>query len=350
MKNKSIKLVASLILMFVVSCDDPVTVVTNYVHPDGSVTRKIEVTSKKKSFKNSNLQVPFDSTWTITDSWAIASNGDTSWIRKAVKLFKNIDEINLSYKRDSGANREISRQTAFRKRFKWFNTEYRFSEMIDKTMSYGYPIENFLSKDELVFLHSPDSIIINKQLGSDSLKYKAFSDTISRKTDKWMGKSMVSEWIGEFSKLTAGKTGNELNIKSLKAREDEFGKIIEKNDKKLDSLWKNGILLKELIGEANALKYKIEADSAASLVSSKILLDFKEYSVRIVMPGKLIGTNGFIDSSHALLWPVKSEYFLTEPYEMWAESRIPNLWAWIVSGVFLIFVLTGVLIKVIKKG
>ncbi len=42
------------------------------------------------------------------------------------------------------------------------------------------------------------------------------------------------------------------------------------------------------------------------------------------MPGKLIGTNGFIDSSQVLLWPVKSDYFITEQYEMWAESKIPN--------------------------
>jgi hypothetical protein len=79
-------------------------------------------------------------------------------------------------------------------------------------------------------------------------------------------------------------------------------------------------------------------------------VNFKDYTVRIVMPGKVIGTNGFIDSSQVLLCPVKSDFFLTEPYEMWALSKIPNRWAWIVSGLFLVFVLTGVIIRVIKKG
>ncbi len=127
-------------------------------------------------------------------------------------------------------------------------------------------------------------------------------------------------------------------------------KIIEKNDKQLDSLWKNGILLRQFIGEANALKYKVEADSALSIVTKVISSGFNDYSVRIVMPGKLIGTNGFIDSSHVLLWPVKSDYFMTEQYEMWAESKLPNRWAWFVSGLFLLFVITGVIRKVIKKG
>jgi len=136
----------------------------------------------------------------------------------------------------------------------------------------------------------------------------------------------------------------------LKAREAELEQIIAENDKKFDSLWANGVILKKFIGETNALRYKSEADSAMKLAESIIFNDFKDYSLRIVMPGKLIGTNGFSDSSQILLWPVNSDYFLTEPYEMWAESKIPNRWAWIVSGLFLVFVVTGVIIRVIKKG
>jgi hypothetical protein len=350
MKRKPFKLIISLILMMVVSCDEPKTVVTDFVHPDGSVTRHILMSNTKNKFDLSTLQVPFDKTWDVKDIIKISEKGDTSWIKRAEKLFKNVDEINLTYKQDSGANKEISRQAGFKKRFKWFNTEFRFSETIDKKMSFGYPLGDFLNNEELLYFYSPDSIIIENLVGPDSLKYKAFGDTISRKTDRWMSKSMVSEWIGEFTRLTEGKAGNEMTMQSLKARENEFVTLVEANDKKLDSLWTNGILLKEFIGEANALKYKTEADSAISLVTKNFWVNFKEYTVKIVMPGKLIGTNGFIDSSKVLLWPVKSDYFLTEPYVMWAESKITNRWAWIVSGLFLLFVLTGVIIRVIKKG
>ncbi len=46
MKKKSVKLILSLILMLIVSCNEPETVVTDFVHPDGSVTRrKIEMKS-----------------------------------------------------------------------------------------------------------------------------------------------------------------------------------------------------------------------------------------------------------------------------------------------------------------
>ena len=70
-----------MILMMVVSCDEPETVVTNYVHPDGSITRKIEMRNIKNDFKTSDHQVPFDNTWTIRDSIEIGVKGDTIWIK-----------------------------------------------------------------------------------------------------------------------------------------------------------------------------------------------------------------------------------------------------------------------------
>lgn len=353
MNGKPVKLIVFFVLIFVMSCDEPETVVTNYVHPDGSITRKIEMKSKEgdknKRFKISDIQVPLDITWAVKDSFALSEKGDTIWFRKAEKLFKNIEELNLAYKSDSGANKGISRQAGFRRQFKWFNTEFRFSETIDKNFSSGYPVKDFLNNEELRYFYSPENLKEKKESGADSLKFKALSDSVKKKTDMWTANNIVSEWIGEFSKLTADKTDKEISFQSLKLKEPEFVKILEKEDKGLDSLWKNGIILKKFIGDNNASKYKTEADSALSIVTKKLMIDFSDYSLRIAMPGKLIGTNGFIDSSLILLWPIKSDYFLSEPYEMWAESKIPNIWAWVVSGIFLAFVVTGVIVRVIKK-
>ena len=354
MNKKSNKLIVSLILMMIMSCNEPETIVTDYVHTDGSVTRKVEMKSNesdvKKRFKISDIQIPFDRTWNVRDSLGINTKGDTTWFRKAEKLFKNVGDINLTYVADSGCNKEISRHAGFKRSFKWFNTGFRFSETIDRKSSFGYPVSNFLNKEELLYFYSPESIKKEKEAGRDSLKFRALSDSVRRKTDKWTARNIVSEWIGEFSRLTGYKTDSGMSVQTLKSRETEFANIIEKDDKELDSLWKNGIILKEFIGEANAMKYGSEADSALSIVTGNFLVNFSDYSLRIVMPGKLFGTNGFMDSSQTLLWPVKADYFLTEPYEMRAESKVPNKWAWIVSGFFLVFVLTGVIIRVIKKG
>lgn len=356
MKNKVLKLILSIVMLSVISCNEPETMVTNIVHPDGSVTRKIEMKSNESKtedrFKLSDLQVPFDSTWIVRDSCEINEKGDTTWVRRAEKKFRNSDEINSTYLADKGANKQFSRKSVFIKKFRWFNTVYRFSENIDKLMLNGYPIGNYLNDEERNYFYSPESVNSDKLAGPDSIKYKILDDTVQYKVETWTLKSMVSEWIGEFSTLTAGK-GEKIMVKDLlKAREDELVDLIraKENNEKFDSLWSNGIILKEYLGEANYLKYRTEADTAAEKVINLVLNPFKDYSVRISMPGKLTGTNGFADSSNVLLWPVKSDYFLTAKYEMWAESKIPNRWAWIVSGLFLAFVLTGVVIRIIKKG
>ena len=196
MKGKALKSVLLSVILIVLSCDEPVTVITNYVHPDGSITRHIEMRSSKNSFKHSDLQVPFDSTWTLKDSLIVGNKKDTTWIKTAEKLFRNVDEINRAYLADSGGNKKISRKAVFARKFRWFNSIYRFSEVIDKTMLYGYPVKDFLNSEELNYFYSPESITSEKLKGSDSLKYRALADTLKKKTDIWSERCLISEWIG----------------------------------------------------------------------------------------------------------------------------------------------------------
>jgi len=354
MKRKALKLTVLSLVFSVISCDEPETSVTNFVHPDGSVTRRIEMRSPDDNpetrFKSSDLQVPYDDTWSVTDSCEVNEKGDTTWVRRAVKLFSKTDEINTTYSADSGINKGIARRADFKRKFLWFHTRYTFSERIEKTMNYGYPVSDFLNPEELAYFYSPEIMQADKQNGADSLKYRVLEDTISYKTDRWMEKNLVSEWIGDFSELINGKAGSNLSLDSLKEREDKLLSTLILFDSKFDSLWESGIILQNWIGDADAIKYRTEADSAIENVTNKLLKEFSGYSIKVVMPGKLIGTNGFIDSSKVIIWPVKSEYFLTEPYVMMAESKVSNEWAWIISGLFVVFVLTGLIIRIKKKG
>jgi len=350
MKRKSLKTIVSFILLMIAACDEPETVVTNIVHPDGSVTRRIEMRNMENKFEISKIQVPFDSTWIVRDSLEINGEGDTLWIKRAEKNFKNVSEINRDYLNDSSANKSIMRKAEFSRKFRWFNTEYRFAEVIDKKLSFGYPVADFMSPEELKFFYSPEDVNYKKEHGPDSLKYRALKDSVKIKQEKWTFKCLVSEWLGDFEILAKEKTDNDSLFISLKNREDELVRLFEQDDKKFDSLWTNGILLKEILGEPDFLKFKPEADSAMNLVVENLFVDFKSYTIKIIMPGEIVGTNGMIDSSKTLVWPVMSDYFLAEPYSMFAESRIPNKWAWIASGAFLIFVLSGIIFRVIKKG
>jgi len=349
MKKKSLKLAVSFILVIIVSCDEPETVVTDIVHPDGSVTRKIEMKNIQNKFEISQIQVPFDSTWTVRDSIETNGGEDTIWVKRAEKLFRNVEELNLTYLADSGSNREATRRVEFKRTFKWFNTVYRFAEIVDRRLENGYPASDFLNEEELKWFFSPDYLTEEKKNGPDSLTYRALDDTLSKKTDYWILKCMVSEWSAEFVKLTEGKAGRDLSKESLKARENELIKLIGATGDDFDSLWNNGIILRDFLGEENGEKFQTEADSAATVITEKLFFSFDDYSLRIIMPGELIGANGFADSAGVMQWPVKSDYFITEPYVMWAESKTPNKLVWIVTGVFLLFVLGGIIFRAIRK-
>ncbi len=353
MKYKNLKMITAGALVLIASCNDPKTVVTDIVHDDGSITRKIEMKNSENNFKVPEIQVPFDNTWTVRDSLEINEKGDTTWVKRAEKLFKNAEDINRDYKADSSYNKGISRKVAFSKNFKWFHTNYRFAEIIDKKLLHGYPVSDFLNKEEQGWFYSPENVKNKKENSVDSLKFKMLNDSVEAKTEIWFFKNIVSEWIGEFGKQISVKSPSGIDIDSLRSREDELVKVIEKIDESeqnFDSLWNRGLILKDFIGEANALRYKEEADSALNLATESIFVTFRQYAVKMIMPGKVTGSNGFIDSTGILFWPVNSDFFLTEPYEMWAESKVPNLWAWIISGLFVVFVFTGIMVTNKRKG
>jgi hypothetical protein len=351
MNNKPLKLVTFLIILMIVSCDEPETVVTNIVHPDGSITRKIEMRKQDNKFIITDIQVPLDSTWIMSDSCEISNKGDTTWIMRAEKTFKNVEEINLSYRSDTGCNSNFPRYASFNKRFRWFNTIYRFSETIGNRMKYGYPMSGFINEEESRWFHSPDSEKETKMGGADSLRFKALNDSVDNKLEEWTIRCLISEWIGEFSEMLQHIPGNNLSQDTLKANEDYLIDIIMKSENDFDSLWQSGYILREFIGEHDALEFRKEADSALTIITDRFLEDFSNYTVRISLPGRLTETNGFTDNNQMMtIWPVISEYFLTENYEMWAESSVPNRWAWLVSGIFVLFVLTGALIRKNKRS
>ncbi len=340
-------LLMTMILLF--SCQD--TEVTNIVHSDGSVTRKIVIKdSDGNNFEPEFYKVPFDSTWKISDTIEIGENKDTTWIRTAEKFFRNVDELNLEYKNDKGANRETRREARFDKKFHWFNTIYTFSEDIEPSFKHGYPIGDYLSEKELEYFYLPENILEERKMGPDSILVRQIADSVETKTEKWMFMSCIAEWEIIFQSIAEknGKWNDSLEF--LKEQDSLIYSFIEKSENDSGSAYffdAKDIIARKVFGDELFVALRPEIDSSLAKFEElfSVITEFSRYSVRTIMPGKLVGTKGFIDANGEILWPVKMEYFLTRPYQMWAESKTSNTWAWVVSGVFLGFVFIGLIIK-----
>ena len=93
--------------------------------------------------------MPFDSTWTVKDSIEIDAKGDTTWIKELKNYLKMWKRSILHIRQIQELTEIVSRHAGFSKKFRWFNTEFRFSERIDKKLSSGYPVREFLNEEEL---------------------------------------------------------------------------------------------------------------------------------------------------------------------------------------------------------
>jgi len=117
------------------------------------------------------------------------------------------------------------------------------------------------------------------------------------------------------------------------------------------------LLITSMLGKKFFSTFRTEIDSAMSVLETMIepFISVDNYDIEIRMPGNIIASNGYVntdpdsENSSGILWTVKGEYFLTQQYEMWAESQISNYWTWIISALFILFVITGFVIRSKKE-
>ncbi len=353
MKKRSFSIVIVLTFIFLFSCGEYKTRVSNKVHKDGSVTRTVVMTKEdNEEFSADGYLVPVDSTWDITYSIELGEDADTSlWILTAEKHFENVDQINAEYEADSGQNKGMTRYAEFAKKYRWFYTEYRYAETVESILDVECAPDSFLNPEELKHFYLPVSISDNLKNGSDSLKYRELEKEIESKTEAWLWTGLVKQWILNLHALASENKNYTLTLKELQSKEDQFLSNLEKYGEYDDFLPDS--IVKYVMGIEFLEDFDLEIDSATEMFESKFgeFIEAIHYELEICMPGKLTESNGFIATNEELtdnknlLWSVSGEYFFAQDYVMWAESRENNIYAWIISALFVLFVAIGLLLR-----
>jgi hypothetical protein len=340
MKRIKIILIVSLSLMLMSSeCGRPDMLVINKVNSDGSVDRRLVMTYDEDDFDLDKMQVPVDSTWTLNKSLEVSEKGDSLWTLIAEKNFSTVEELNKSYDKDHGSNRHLNRWADFNRKFRWFNTVYYYSENVEKILE-AYPPEDFLDNEYLHLFYMPEKIFNDYRYGQDSTMYKALYDTLEDKKDEWLGRCLVRGAIIELDSLMKESGDKSIEPEFISRKETELVSMLE-DDFDLD------MAIDSLFGKGYYEEHQVLIDSSVSKLEDKLELamDVKTYLIQVNMPGELVETNGYIDTEGGIIWEVNSDVVFTKDYSMWAKSTVSNLWAWIVSGLFIVFVLLVVLLK-----
>lgn len=355
---KRIRTISPVILCMIMllSCNYRKTHVVNTIHRDGSVTRKVVVeTNTQKFLEPKTFDVPIDNSWKkeITIDIDEKSN-DTTWYLTAEKHFESVDEINEGYNNDLGENRAMNRKAGFSKRFRWFTTVFRFNETVEPIFNISCPISDFLTEEELDFFYLPEKIQVNLKDGPDSTRIKAISDSVEEKSEKWLWTCEIRQWTEIFYDLFEDDPRLEISRDQMKLNEPRFVRQFMEGDS-ADDL---ETAFQYAVGEEFFNTFESEINHAVTLLEEldKTFWSGHAYDLEIRMPGKLIASNGYArteaDSAigEGILWTVTSGYFLTEEYEMWAESKVNNYYIWLITGLFILFVAIGMVLNGRKKS
>ncbi len=335
MKHFRTILTINIMILILVSCGEPDALVVNVVHKDGSITRKVILTSTKDNFDLDDCQVPVNKSWDIEKISEISEKGDTTWTLTAIKDFESVDGLNTLYETYEGSNGAMKRKILFRKRFLWFNTEYYFAETIEKAIE-GFPPEEFFTGEQLNYFYMPDEMEENKMKGPDSTRVKEIIDGGEEVYDEWLEKSLLKQFCLNIIDLT-GRKETDILLDTILNMNFEGDIFDMEEDKAVDYIFGQGFYSRN-----EAL-----VDSASNMLDKRFEVAFSagSYLIQTEMPGDLTATNGYIDSEDNILWKVDGEVFLSKDYVMWAESKTTNTWAWVVTGAFVIFVMTGLIIR-----
>jgi hypothetical protein len=182
----------------------------------------------------------------------------------------------------------------------------------------------------------PQSVADELMKGQDSSKYLTASDSAGHQIDRWVTASLLSGWFSEASRLMHEARVDSVEIAAFRDKEKEV--LQSGNDFiSIDSI------LPLVLGKDFTSEYSAIFDSSENKIDKdlEVFISFKGYTMQMVMPGKLIGGNGYFTDSGEVAWPVKPELFLCEDYLMRAESRVVNIPLCLISGLFVLLVLAG---------
>ena len=78
------------------------------------------------------------------------------------------------------------------------------------------------------------------------------------------------------------------------------------------------------------------------------VLMMEAYREEVELPGLVTATNSVSLTGNLVSWDISANAFLLDDYVMYAESRVINKWAFILSGVVLLFLILLVVVKAFK--
>ncbi len=314
MKNFNIVL-AGLIAVMAVACKNPRNInMTTTVNADGSCVREVAEL----------MPNPMDGT------------ARDSVMRTSSQTYSDISEMG-PHTGTMLNNEHISAETKMEKSFKWFYTEYTYTETIsthDSLMCKG--LDAYLTADEISYLASGCPNIMEGLSGMEVLEA---SQKLQDKLENYYNNKFLDIYLGTIAKYYDRIENAPVSREQFLANRDTILKNCKNNviEASIINDEPEGKLLDEIYKCDVFQNFFKENPEAGAEIGDKIFSNigvlsdvFIDYT--LAMPGKIRKANiGGISETGTLHYHLAAENLSIHPITIQATSRKANIWAYAAS-------------------
>lgn len=344
MKTKSI-IYFILILTFTLSGCREIEIKT-IINQDGSFTRMITVNSDSTKIDKLNLPYPVDSSWSREVMMDTADSARLICVY--TKHYKNDEELQAEIAMDDSWWKHIDRKVEVTKSFRFFYSYIRYQEIYKA----ANPISILDYKD---YLNTQDMRWIAGEIPLTE-KDSSAADKVEEKVEKYLEDALIEELFLSFENGIRRLDESPLQTVNLRMFEDSVRNYFLEwlsSPNEQYQLMTSIDMFAEWTGNEEILRLHDAEPSIFEDFNRKfIILDnvigMEEYSIVVEMPGLITETNSYHLMNNQVKWKIKDHTIFFEDFEMYAESRVVNYWAFVVSGVVVLLLLVSLIIKLLK--
>ena len=330
MRNFRISILVAIAALMITSCEKNVQIITE-INRDGTCTRFY-------SIKESD-NVYADETW-------VEDTADT--VRTTIyRTFNSVGE--MAANPVLAVNGEfINSQAQLDKKFKWFYTDYKFSETFaSKEHFINVPFADKMSRDELSFMLTGYP---NLTKGMTGAEIADFIGPLQEKYEYLATLSMIDcdlRLIANHYDMIANPPVDRTTFMSLSDSITRYA---------LDEGWdilrhRNGLIQDYFKSDAYSIFYDSNDDIKDEFEDEyEGYLNFVDLYYLITpytlkMPGRVIETGRGTLKDGVINYRFGGRYLFTGDYTITATSRVTNIWAFILSGLIVLLALASLLYR-----
>ena len=341
MKTKHLVIGMVMLIMALSACRE-ITVKTT-VNRDGSFTRTITVAGDSAEAFKKELPCFVDASWTMTSKKDTAGKG--RFIVTYVKHFNNSEELKAETGRDTSWLRELKHTTDIRKKSGFFYSYIEYREIYAAANPFtALPYKDHITPEELLWLTRRHAI----QGPSDSIK--------SKKAEERMMLYLVESAATEVEQILSGaiRKLNDpgLNTEKVGGFHNRIRTAISDGAIKDAGVFIDSLRLwtgNSAVDKLKDIQPPLFREFNRKTKVLENLFTLEEYHAQTELPGLITGTNSTVLNGNRVSWDVFPMAFLLEDYTMVAESRVINVWAFILSGLVLLGLIGLLVVKSLKR-